>query len=93
MKTLAKVPQPPIKSRIQRPADTVENIHKVPLKRWNRWNRAGKEMFNYLCSLGINNADVIFSTDLFDGGLDIDKIINAASWNLAWEAADKLSGL
>lgn len=93
MKGLRKIP-PFERSetiKVNVPARELRNIHGVPAKVWVKWSAQGKELFNYLYSFGTTNPDGVFAVYKFNYGPDKDSIIHAAAWNMAWEAASKIS--
>ena len=92
MKRLRVIPYYNRKEAIYVPKPNVENIHSVPEGKWGQWNDAARDMFNHVYGAGKNNPDIIFALDKLKvaRGGKIDKIVHAASWNMAWTAADKI---
>ena len=76
------------KLRVLTQNGTVENIFKVPVNQWRKWPSKSKEIFNHLYSVSLMNQAIICGTDIFGTSEQVEKVLNATLWNLAWEAAD-----
>lgn len=62
------------------------NVHKVPVKQWNKWSVQQRILFNGLHSFMLENSDVVINPAHVEKmGKSVWEII---SWNAAWMATD-----
>jgi hypothetical protein len=82
-----------IKSQTVESATQEYNIYNVPKRAWNKWSVNGRLTFNKLYSYTNDNRGVVCGTDLFGSSAQVEKVLNATIWNMAWDAASYVTKL
>ena len=65
-----------------------KNSFKVPKKQWAKWTIRGRETFNYLYDILINNFKIVCPPKFGELPAQSRKVV---AWNTAWLAADAAS--
>ena len=76
-----------------------DNTHEVEEATWNRWSIEARRTFNYVYEICQRNETTVFALDLFPLGhihtndkIKLHKILAAGAFNLAYEAANYVTG-